>query len=188
MGLGIGKILIKCNVCWNVQMFSIRKRTFGFENANAFLRRLDKNSMIPILRRNGAQIGNGCDIEAPLFFHNCNDFSNLIVGNNCHIGKNCFFDLRGKVVIENNVVISMLTSFITHQDLNNSELRNIYPACYKDIMVKNNCFIGAGSTILMGIIINQFSIVAAGSVVLRNVESNTIVGGVPARVIKKIKQ
>ena len=188
MGLGITKILIKCTVFWNIHLFNIRKKTLGFENACAFLIGLDKNSMIPVLRRNGAKIGNICDIEAPLFFHNCNDFSNLIIGNNCHIGKNCFFDLRGKIIIEDNVVISMLTAFITHQDINKSELRNIYPACQEDIIIKNNSYIGVRSTILKGVVVNTFSIVAAGSVVLKNVESFTIVGGIPAMVIKKINQ
>jgi acetyltransferase-like isoleucine patch superfamily enzyme len=188
MGLGITKILIKCNVFWNVQFFTIRKKTLGFENACAFLTSLDKNSMIPILRRNGAKIGHLCDIEAPLFFHNCNDFSNLIVGNKCHIGKNCFFDLRGKITIEDNVVISMLSTFITHQDIEKSELKNTYPACQKEIIIGNNSYIGVRSTILKGVIVNPFSIVAAGSLVLNQVESFSIVGGVPAKVIKKIKK
>jgi acetyltransferase-like isoleucine patch superfamily enzyme len=187
MGLGISKILVKCNVFWNIQIFGIRRKTMGFENANAFLYRLDKNSMIPILIRNGAKIGNECDIETPLIFHNCNDFSNLIIGNNCHIGKNCFFDLRGKIKIEDNVVISMLTTFITHQDVNKSELRNIYPACQEDIIIKNNSYIGVRSTILKGVVVNQFSIIAAGSVVLKNVDPYTLVGGVPAKFIKEIK-
>jgi acetyltransferase-like isoleucine patch superfamily enzyme len=188
MGLGIAKILIRCNVFLNIHLFAVRKKVLGFENACAFLIRLDKNSMIPVLKRNGAKIGNVCDIEAPLFFHNCNDFSNLIVGNNCHIGKNCFFDLRGKITIEDNVVISMLTAFITHQDINKSELRYIYPASQEDILIKNNSYIGIRSTILKGVVVNPYSIVAAGSVVLKNVESFTIVGGIPANIIKKIKQ
>lgn len=186
MGLGFSRILIKCNVFWNIHIFAIRKKTLGFENACAFLYGLDKYSVIPILKNYGARIGQECDIEAHLLFHNCNNFSNLIVGNNCHIGKNCFFDLRGKILIEDNVVISMLSAFITHQDINKSELRNIFPACQEDITVKNNSYIGVRSTILKGVTINEFSVVAAGSVVLRNVDSFTIVAGVPAKVIKKI--
>ena len=187
MVLGFNKLISRFQVFWNIQEFDFRKSIFGFENANAFLRRIDKNSMIPILIRNGASIGNNCDIESPLIFHNCTDFSNLIINNNCHIGKNCFFDLRGKVIIEDNVVISMQTSFITHQDLNKSELRSIYPAKTGDIVVKRNCFIGANTTVLEGVIINESSVVAAGAVLNKNVSSYSVVGGVPARFIKRAK-
>ena len=69
----------------------------GFDQANAFLRRVGKKSIIPLLRKNGAIIGNNCDIDVPLIFHNCRNFKNLHVGNNVHIGKNCLFDLRDKI-------------------------------------------------------------------------------------------
>jgi acetyltransferase-like isoleucine patch superfamily enzyme len=188
MGLGLSKLLGKLIVSCNVNEFGIRKRMIGFENANTFLRRLDKNSMIPILKRNGAKIGNNCDIEAPLIFHNCLDYSNLIIGNNCHIGKNCFFDLRGKVIIEDNVIISMQTTFITHQDVNKSDLRSIYPAKQDNILIKNDSFIGANSTILKGVVVGIFSFVAAGGVVVNNVEPHTLVGGVPAKKIKDLPE
>jgi acetyltransferase-like isoleucine patch superfamily enzyme len=170
----------------NIKEFKIRKRIFGFENANAFLRRIDKNSMMPILRKNGASIGNNCDIEAPLIFHNCHDFSNLIIGNNCHIGKNCFFDLRSKVHMEENVVVSMKCTFLTHQDMNQSALIAHYPPTTAAIYIKKNCYIGAGVTVLQGIQVGESSIIAAGSVVTKDVDPNSLVGGVPAYNIKKI--
>jgi len=186
MEFGITKLIRKIQVCWNVNEFGLRKRILGFENANSFLRRIDKNSMVPILKRNGSTIGFDCDIEAPLIFHNCIDFSNLVIGSNCHIGKNCFFDLRGKVILEDNVVISMQTTFITHQDLNKSELRKIYPASTGDIKVKHNCYIGVNATLLKDVVINEFSVVAAGSVVTKNVPSYSVVGGTPAKMIKRV--
>lgn len=186
MDLGITKFLRRLNVIFNIIKFCILSKLLGFENANAFLRRIDKNSLIPILKRNGATIGDNCDIESPLIFHNCADFSNLIIHNNCHIGKNCFFDLRGKVIIEDNVVISMQTTFITHQDLNRSELKSIYPATADDIIIKSNCYVGANVTILKGVIINESAVIAAGSVINKNVGSYSVVGGVPAKFIKKI--
>lgn len=186
MGFGITKLLRKLQVLWNVNEFSFRKKLLGFENANAFLRRLDKNSMIPILKRNGASIGINCDIEAPLIFHNCHDFSNLIIENNCHIGKNCFFDLRDKVVLEKNVVISMQSTFITHLDMNKSELHLSFPASHAPIHVGKNTYIGANTTILQGVIIAESCLLAAGSLVTNNVPPLTMVGGVPATFIKNI--
>ena len=55
------------------------------------------------------------------------------------------------------------------------------------IVIKRNAWIGAGATILPGVTIGENSIVAAGAVVSKNVPSNTIVGGVPAKHIKNIE-
>lgn len=139
-----------------------------------------------MLRKNGAVIGDDCDIEVPLIFHNCHDFKNLSVGNNVHIGKNCFFDLRDSITIENNVVISMQATFITHMDMSKSALTKKYPPVHKPILIKNNSFIGANVTILMGVTLGEFSMAAAGAVVANDVESETIVAGVPAIPKKKL--
>ncbi len=187
-GLGLRKKFKSVISSINLFRFSIRKWIFGFEYANLFLKRLDKLSLHLILKKNGAKIGINCDIESGLTFHNCKDYSNLSIGNNCHIGKNCFFDLREKVEIDDNVVISMQTTFITHQDLNKSELRKIFPASKKKIIVKDNCYIGTNVTILQGVVINEFSVVAAGSVVIKDVPHHSIVGGVPAGFIKKVNK
>ncbi len=185
-GLGIQRRLKTFNAYFNLFRFWLLKTFFGFDAANVFLQRLDKTSVKLVLTKNGASIGKDCDIETGLIFHNCKDYSNLGIGNNCHIGKNCFFDLRGKVIIENNVVVSMQTTFITHQDLNKSELCSAFPSAHADIAVKNNSFIGVNVTILKGITINKYSVVAAGAVVTGDVPEYTVVGGVPAKVIKKL--
>ena len=117
-GFGFLKKLRQINIYKNLTCFNICKYLLGFENANLYLRRIDKNSLKLILKKNGAKIGENCDIENGLIFHNCNDYSNLVIGDNCHIGKNCFFDLREKIELGNNVVISMQSTIITHIDLN----------------------------------------------------------------------
>jgi acetyltransferase-like isoleucine patch superfamily enzyme len=148
---------------------------------------VDKTSITKILQQYGAKIGEDCDIETGLTFHNCKDYSNLIIGNNCHIGKNCCFDLRGKVKIEDNVVVSMQTTFITHQDMNKSDLRSIFPPSNHNIYVGCNTYIGANATILQGVTISHYTIIAAGAVVNKNVEPYTMVGGVPAKIIKSLE-
>lgn len=186
MGLGISKIFNKLLIRKNVFEFYLRRRIFGFENANTILRRVDKNSAIPILIANKAKIGENVDIETPLLFHNCNDYNNLTIGNNCHIGKNCFFDLRDQVVIGDNVVISMQNTFITHLDLSKSESRYIYPARQASVNVNRNVYIGANCTILQGVVLSENCFIAAGSVVTKNVEPFTMVGGIPAKKIKDL--
>jgi acetyltransferase-like isoleucine patch superfamily enzyme len=56
----------------------------------------------------------------------------------------------------------------------------------KPIVIKRNAWIGAAATILPGITIGENAIVAAGSVVTKDVPSNTIVAGIPARHVKNI--
>lgn len=169
---------------WNLFQFQLKKRILGFDTANQFIQRVDKQTLQLILRKNGATIGNDCDIETGLIFHNCRNYSNLIVGDNCHIGKNCFFDLRDKIEIGNNVVISMQCTFITHIDMNKSHLKTLFPAEHGPIKINNDVYIGTNSTILMDIHIGEKSLVAAGSLINRNVAKETMVGGVPARKIK----
>ena len=186
-GLGLYKKYRKLVACLNLIRFSIRKNFIGFDVANQFLQRLDKYSEQLILKKNGAIIGSNCDIETGIILHNCKNYSNLIIGNNCHIGKNCFFDLRDKVVIEDNVVISMHCTFITHIDMNKSDLSNLYSAISLPIRIENNCYIGANSTILKGVKLGRKSFVAACSLVNKNIEPYTMVGGVPAKTIKNLR-
>ena len=186
MRLGIRKRINKFYISYILFWFKIRKILFGFENANVYIKSIDKSAMIPILRKNGASIGNDCDIETGLTFHNCTGYSYLTVGNNCHIGKNCFIDLRDRVTIGNNVVISMQTTFVTHIDMEKSPLRKSFPAAHAPIEVKDNCYIGACSCVLKGVTIHKNGFVSAGSVVTEDIPANTMVGGVPARLIKKL--
>ena len=170
----------------NLFRFTIRKNLIGFDVANQFLQRTDKYSLLLILKKFGATIGKNCDIETSLTFHNCDNYSNLFIGNNCHIGKNCFFDLQDRVIIGNNVVISMQCTFITHIDMKKSALSKEFPAIHDQILINDDCYLGAGSIILKGVTLGQKSMVAAKSLVNKNVLPHTLVGGVPAKEIKKI--
>ena len=111
---------------------------FGFESACNYLRRVNSSCIVFILRLRGATIGNDCDIQSGIVFHNCKNFSNFVLGDNCHIGKDCFFDLRSEIKIEKNVVISMRSLFITHIDMTKSKLSEVYPARTKAILIEEN--------------------------------------------------
>jgi acetyltransferase-like isoleucine patch superfamily enzyme len=185
-GLGLSMKFRLFYAKFNLLRFWLYKKFLGFDVANQFITRVDKISLQLILRKNGAQIGHNCDIETGLTFHNCHDYHNLIIGDNCHVGKQCFFDLRGRVMIGKNVVISMKSSFITHQDMNKSDLKSIYPSSYEDIIINDNCYLGVNTIVLKGVEIGNNSIVAAGCVVVSDVIENMIVGGVPAKTIKRL--
>ena len=183
---GIRRLLNNIRIKYNVFLFSAYKNFWGFEKANCMFRYIDKACAIPILKLNGATIGRECDIETPLYFHNCKDYSNLIIGNNCHIGKCCFFDLRDKIKINDNAVISMQSTIITHIDMGKSELSKIYKSVSLPVEINKNCYIGAGSLILSGISVGENTMIGAGSVVIKNTETNSLYAGVPAKFIKSI--
>jgi len=185
-GLGIYKKYRKIYAYINYFRFWIRKKFIGFDVANLFIQRVDKISLQLILKKNGSKIGKNSDIETGIIFHNCKDYSNLVIGNNCHIGKNCFFDLRDCIEIENNVVISMQCSFITHIDLIKSILSKKYIAESAKIKIESNSYLGTGTIVLMGVTIGEKSFIAASSLVNKNVKNNTVVGGIPSKVIKAI--
>ncbi len=186
-GLGIYQRIRLLYAYYNLFRFTIRKKLIGFDVANQFAQGIDKISLQLILKRNGAAIGKDCDIETGLTFHNCKEYSNLIIGDNCHIGKNCFFDLRDKVIIGNNVVISMQCSFITHINMSKSPLKEKFKASHKPIYIDDNCYLGTGVRLLMGIILSKNVFVAANALVIKDIETNTMVGGVPAKIIKKLQ-
>lgn len=184
-GLGLYRKFRNLIAYFNLARFSVRKYLIGFDYANQFIQRVDKYSLQLILKSNGAIIGNDCDIESGLTFHNCKDYSNLNIGNNCHIGKNCFFDLRDIIEIGDNVVISMQCTFITHLDMSKSKLRELFPTVSKKIIIHVDTYIGANSTILMSIL-EKGSFITAGAIVTQNVDQYTMVGGVPAKTLKKL--
>jgi acetyltransferase-like isoleucine patch superfamily enzyme len=185
MGIGIRKTIFAISSLKRALQFESRKIIFGFEAANRTISTLDKVTLMKILKRNGAQIGNDCDIESGLTFHNCQDYSNLIIGDNIHIGKNCFFDLAAEIEFGNNVVVSMCTNFITHINMKKSELSSLFPGNAGKICIGKNTYIGAGTNILMGIELGENCFVAAGSVVTKSFDSNSFIAGVPA-VLKRM--
>src|SRR3954453_20653390 len=107
------------------------------------------------------------------------------VGRNVFINQNCtFYDLGG-IDIADDVLIGPNVSLITSSHpLQPSERRAGVIA--KPIVIERNVWIAAGAIIIGGVTVGENSVVAAGSVVTKNVPANTLVGGNPARVIRSI--
>lgn len=108
------------------------------------------------------------------------------------IGNNCLFQSRvfpmdpKLLLIHDNVTIAANVTFCTHDAIRHVLMHKynkkfpIYSGC---IEVMDNVFIGIGSIIMSNVRIGENSIIAAGSVVTKDVPSNSIVAGVPARII-----
>jgi len=98
----------------------------------------------------------------------------------------CFFRIRYGLKIGNKTVIAPGVRIIDHDHDTNPKKRheNIFPG--KEIIIGENVWIGYDSTILKGVNIGDGAIVAAGSIVTKDVKSNTLVGGTPAKKIKEL--
>lgn len=106
----------------------------------------------------------------------------LKIGSNSHIVDECFLDSAHCHLIEikNNCTIAPKVAFIAHDASTNKLLK--FSRAGK-ITVESDCFVGYGAIILPGVTIGAKSIVAAGSMVTKDVPENSVVAGNPARII-----
>lgn len=111
-------------------------------------------------------------------------------GRNIHIGKHvfinssCHFQDQGGIYIGDNVLIghNVVLATVNH-NMNPYDRHNIY----KPIHIQDRVWIGSNVVITQGVTIGEGSVVAAGAVVTKDVPPNTVVGGIPAKVIKAIE-
>ncbi|MDU2121204.1 MAG: acyltransferase [Clostridium celatum] len=104
----------------------------------------------------------------------------LVVGNGVNIGWRCTIDARGTIKIGDNVVIASDSILLTaDHDINDEK----FIARYKGIKIENYAWICTRSTILGGVTIGEGAVVAAGSVVTKDVPPYKVVAGIPAKVI-----
>lgn len=118
----------------------------------------------------------------PPFYTNFGRF--IILGKNVFINHACSFLDMGGITIEDDVLIGPKVNLITeNHPLDPADRQALL---LKPIVVKRNAWIGAAATILPGVTIGENAVVAAGAVVSKDVPANTIVGGIPAKIIKTI--
>lgn len=118
----------------------------------------------------------------PPFYANCG--KNITVGKGVFINTGCHFQDQGGITLGdgtflgNNVVLTTM-----NHDFDPAKRRTTYPA---PIVTGKNVWLGSSVTVVPGVHIGDGAIVAAGAVVTRDVPPNTIVAGVPARVVRTI--
>lgn len=120
-------------------------------------------------------------------------YKNVSVGNNVSIGRNAeFMCTRAQIIIGDHVMFGPHVFMITggHRtdikgrymdEITNDEKR---PEDDRDIVLEGDNWIGANAVILKGVTVGKGAVVAAGAVVTKDVPAYSIVGGVPAKVIK----
>ena len=92
------------------------------------------------------------------------------------------------LTIEDKVGIGPCVTIIIHSDPFPSPLQKCYPKKTLPVYIKKGAWIGAGAILLPGVTIGEYSLVAAGAVVTKDVLPYTMVAGVPAKVIKELKE
>jgi acetyltransferase-like isoleucine patch superfamily enzyme len=129
----------------------------------------------------GTEIDASTGVFAPFYI---NFGKHTTIGKNVFINHACSFLDLGGITIEDDVLIGPRVNLVTENHPTDPSKRK--SLLCQPIVIKRNAWIGAGATILPGVTIGENAIVAAGAVVSKNVPSNTIVGGVPAKHLKNI--
>ena len=110
---------------------------------------------------------------------------NITFGKFDFVNASCHFQDQGGITIGDRVFIghNVVLATATHA-LDPNQNRRL---SYKPIKICDNVWIGSNSVILQGVTIGEWAVVAAGAVVTKDVEPYTVVGGVPAKFIKKVE-
>lgn len=125
------------------------------------------------------------DLHVNLPFYS--DFGRHIrIGRGVFINSGAMFTDLGGITLEDNVLIAPRVNILTVNHPEAPEKRR--GLILKPVTVKKGAWIGAGATILPGVTVGENAIVAAGSVVAKDVPPNVIVAGVPAGVVRKLTE
>lgn len=122
-----------------------------------------------------------------LFLRQC---SGIYVGKHVYLGPDFTlnrFTIGETLFIGDRAAISPNVTIITSSGPESPKLKKHKLEKRKKVIIKNDSWIGTGVIILPGITIGEGSVCGAGSVVTKDVEPNTIVAGVPAKVIRKLE-
>lgn len=113
----------------------------------------------------------------------------IFIGDNSAVGAYSYLAGQGGVSIGKNVIMGpMVTMHSENHSFDNIEIPiRVQPTIRKGIIIEDNCWIGARTTIVDGVHIGEGSIIAAGSVVTKDIPGFCLAGGVPANLIRERK-
>jgi acetyltransferase-like isoleucine patch superfamily enzyme len=172
----------------SVQFFNLSNIQFGkwvqLED-HVYVSGLSKQ---PVSIGDNVRIGAFSRIIASTSFNNIGEY--IRIGNNVGIGEYAYLGGGGGLEIGDDCIIGQYLSCHpeNHEYEDPNELIRLQGVTRKGITIGNNCWIGSKVTILDGVTIGDNCVIAAGAVVTKSVPSNSVVGGVPARVLKKPKK
>lgn len=154
-------------------------RKITFELNNAYYTPEEVRQMLS--RLFGKQVDETLRVFPPFY----TDFGkNTTIGKNVFINACCHFQDQGGITLGDGCLIGHNVVFATlNHGFAPADRTSLYPA---PIVLGKNVWVGSNSTLLQGIRIGDNAVIGAGSVVTKDVPANTIVGGVPARILRQI--
>jgi acetyltransferase-like isoleucine patch superfamily enzyme len=140
-----------------------------------------------LLRNAGVHIGEGSGIGGGLWIASgTRPASRLRIGMSCFVNDGCRFDVSAPITVEDDVYLGHEVAVITATHAIGDEYRRAGPVVGEPVTIERGAWIGARATILAGVTVGSGSVVAAGAVVTCSVPPHTVVGGVPARLIREL--
>jgi maltose O-acetyltransferase len=144
---------------------------------------------VRLFRLAGFKIGRGCVMWGTPTMTGSHDlYNNLTVGEECWFNVGCFLDLGAPITIGDRIAFGHQVIVLTSSHRIGPSDRRAGPLYAKPVTIGDGAWVGARSIILPGVHVGSGAIVAAGALVNSDVPPNTMVAGVPARVVKTLPQ
>lgn len=115
-------------------------------------------------------------------------------GKNIQIGKNTFLNMGitmldgAPIILGNHVLVGPSCQFYTAGHPLDYRARRLWETICKPIVVENDVWIGGNCVICQGVTIGARSVIAANSVVTRDIPPDSLAGGKPTRIIRKLHE
>ncbi|NER18911.1 acyltransferase [Spongiivirga citrea] len=188
-----GFVKVKIKASTKGLVFAAKGANVIFSGKVSFGRNLNmgRYSLINALSVNGVKIGDNFTIG---------DFSiiectgvlrgvgeGLTIGNNVGINHHCFIGVRGEIVIGDNVIFGPRVTVLSENhnfNLTDVPIKEQGETRYKTV-IEDDVWIGANVIIMPGVTIKSGSIVGSGAVVTKDTQKDSVVVGVPAKIVKK---
>ena len=113
--------------------------------------------------------------------------SNITIGDDVFIANNCWIQGTGGIVLEDEVILGPFVVLATNNHTAKEGSFRFGPPQRAEIIFKKGAWAGAHAVITAGVTVGSGSVIAAGAVATKDVPGNTIVGGVPAKLIKHLE-
>lgn len=187
------------------KLFLVRAKGLFFKGKNVTIKHrslfkagknliLGNNVYLNALSSDGIVLGNNVTIAQNTTLICTGVISNkgkgIIIGDNTGINSSCYFGGQGGIIIGENVIIGPNVKIFSenHNFEKFSVIIKEQGVSRKGVQIHDDCWIGAGATILDGVVLKTRTVVAAGSVVTKSSEANSIIGGIPAKTLKSISE
>ena len=161
----------------------LKAETYCYEFNNARPQSIEQTESLKKIL--GTEIPQGVTVLAPVYF----DYgSNTTFGENTFVNHGCYFMDGAKITIGSHVFIGPFCGFYTATHPMDYTSRNKGLEKALPIKIGNNCWFGANVSVMPGVTIGNGCVIAAGSVVTKDLPDNCLAAGVPATIKRKIEQ